>query len=218
MAAAPARRIAPIAVATAFALVYVAVSPPSLDLAAHLLRAKLFDAEGFGLWNNWWFGGHNVLGYSVLFPPLAAALTPQVAAAIAAVAVVPVFDALVGSWTATTWFAVAVASNLYAGRLAFTFGLLPATGAVWALARRRPWLAAAAAVLTALSSPVAALFAALAGAAVAIADWWRWRAFTSILPGPGWSSAHCCRWGCSRSRFPREVRSRSPPRRCGRRW
>ena len=76
------------------ALVYVITRRPSLDLAAHLLRAKLFSAEGFGLWNNWWYAGHNVTGYSVLFPPLAAALTPQLTAAIAAVASAALFEAL----------------------------------------------------------------------------------------------------------------------------
>ena len=30
-----------------FALAYVLISPPSLDLAAHLLRAKLFSVDGF---------------------------------------------------------------------------------------------------------------------------------------------------------------------------
>ncbi len=49
----PARRMAPTLLAAALALAYVLLSPPSLDLAAHLLRAKLFTAEGFGLWNNW---------------------------------------------------------------------------------------------------------------------------------------------------------------------
>lgn len=63
------RRVAPTAVAAVLALAYVIISPPSLDLAAHLLRAKLFGAEGFGLWNNWWYSGHHVPGYSVLFPP-----------------------------------------------------------------------------------------------------------------------------------------------------
>src|ERR1700720_1567386 len=86
MLSADRKRAAPTVVAAGFALVYVLTSPPSLDLAAHLLRAKLFSAEGFGLWNNWWFAGHDVPGYSVLFPPLAAALTPQLTAGIAATA------------------------------------------------------------------------------------------------------------------------------------
>src|SRR5947209_18993942 len=88
------KRIAPAAVAAMFAVIYVLVSPPSLDLAAHLLRAKLFRAEGFGLWNNWWYAGHDVPGYSVLFPPLAAVLSPQLAGALSATATAALFEPL----------------------------------------------------------------------------------------------------------------------------
>src|SRR5918911_1498316 len=73
------RRLMPTIAAALLAIVYVSASPPSLDLAAHLFRAKLFSAEGFGIWNNWWYAGHHVPGYSVLFPPIAALLTPQIA-------------------------------------------------------------------------------------------------------------------------------------------
>src|SRR5437763_8016691 len=79
------KRTAPTLLAALLATVYVIVSPPSFDLAAHLFRAKLFRAEGFGLWNNWWYGGHHTVGYSVLFPPISALLSPQLAAGLAAV-------------------------------------------------------------------------------------------------------------------------------------
>ena len=102
--------IAPTAVAALFAIAYVIVEPPSLDLAAHLLRAKLFSAEGFGIWNNWWYAGHNVPGYSVLFPPIAALLTPQVAAGIATTGTAALFTPLVrrhfgeDAWLGAMWF------------------------------------------------------------------------------------------------------------------
>src|SRR5947209_13597520 len=89
------RRLAPTLVAAVIATVYVIVSPPSFDLAAHLLRAKLFREEGFGLWNNWWYGGHHTPGYSVLFPAASAALSPQLAAGIAATATAAVLEPLV---------------------------------------------------------------------------------------------------------------------------
>ena len=165
------RRLWPTLVAAVLAGLYVILSPPSGDLPAHLLRARLFSAEGFGIWNNWWYGGHQVLLYSVLFPPVAAAITPQLAAALAAVASATLFelladrhfgpDALAGS----LWFAAGTAASLYSGRLTFGFGLLPAVATALALQRRRWTLAAVAALLTALCSPVAAMFAALAGAA-----------------------------------------------------
>ena len=183
------KRIAPTAVAALFAIVYVIVSPPSLDLAAHLLRAKLFSAEGFGLWNNWWYAGHHVPGYSVLFPPVAALLTPQVAGGLAAVGTAALFETLArghfgeDAWLGALWFGAATATNLFTGRLTFAFGLLPAMGMVLALQRHRSWLATLLAVLTALASPVAALFSALAGAAYAIAAYSRRRQFKAMLPG-----------------------------------
>src|ERR1700742_115986 len=78
------RTITPPLVAAVLAAVYVIVSPATHDLAAHLFRAQLFASQGFGLWNNDWYGGHHILGYSVLFPAVSALLTPQLAAALAA--------------------------------------------------------------------------------------------------------------------------------------
>jgi hypothetical protein len=182
-------RLAPTVAAAALAIVYVLVSPPSLDLAAHLFRAELFREEGFGIWNNWWYAGHHVPGYSVLFPPFAALLTPQVTAAIAAVGTAAVFEPLArrafgeSAWIGALWFGAGTASNLFTGRLTFAFGLLPAVATALALQRGRPKLAASLAVVTALASPVAALFAALAGAAYAVGAYWTERRIRASLPG-----------------------------------
>jgi hypothetical protein len=170
-------RAAPALVAGAFAIAYVLISPPSLDLPAHLLRAKLFSVEGFGIWNNWWYAGHHVVMYSVLFPPIASALSPQLAGAIAVVGTAALFEPLArrhfgeNAWLGAVWFAAATATNLFTGRLTFAFGMLPAVATALALQRRRPWLAALMGVLTALCSPVAALFAATAGAAHALGSY-----------------------------------------------
>ncbi len=185
------RHLAPTLVAGAFAVSYLVVSPPSLDLAAHLLRARLFATEGFGLWNLWWYGGHHVPGYSVLFPPIAAAIGPQLAACLAATATAALFEPLARrhfgerAWLGSVWFAAGTATNLFTGRLTFAFGLLPALATALALQRRRPGLACGAAFVTALSSPVAALFAALAGAAYGVA---RCRRERSLRAG-GWGLA-----------------------------
>jgi hypothetical protein len=65
-------------------------------------------------------------------------------------------------------YGAATATDLYTGRLAFAFGALPALGAVLALDCGRTRLACALAVLSALCSPVAALFAALAASGYAL--------------------------------------------------
>jgi hypothetical protein len=176
----PIRRLLPTLTAAVIAAAYVIISPRSEDLAAHLLRAKLFATEGFGIWNNWWYAGHNVPGYSVLFPPLGALLTPQVAGALAIVPSAALFESMAyrrfgeDAWLGALWFGAATATSLFTGRLTFAFGLLAALATAFALQRGRPGWAAALAALTALASPVDALFAALAGAAQAagaIVEW-----------------------------------------------
>jgi hypothetical protein len=168
------KRLSPTLIAGVLAAIYVIVSPPSLDLAAHLLRAKLFSTEGFGLWDNWWYAGHHTPGYSVLFPAASALLTPQLAAGIATTATAALFEALVrrhfgpDAWLAAVWFGAATASDLFTGRLAFAFGLMPAMATAVSLSRGRAKLSCGLALLTALCSPVAALFAALAGGSYAI--------------------------------------------------
>ncbi len=168
-------RVAPVLTAGLLAAVYVIVSPPTQDLAAHLFRAQLFAQQGFGLWNDYWYGGHHILGYSVLFPAVSALLTPQLAAALAATATAAVFEPLARrhfgerAWLGAALFGAATAINLYTGRLPLAFGALPALAAIAALDRGHPASAAGLAFLSALCSPVAALFAALAAAGYALA-------------------------------------------------
>jgi hypothetical protein len=183
------RRALPMLAAAVIAAAYVIIAPRSEDLAAHLLRSRLFASEGFGLWNNWWYGGHNVLGYSVLFPPLAALLSPQLIAAISAPVSAALFESLVhrrfgdDAWLGAVWFGIATGANLFSGRLTFALGLAFAVATALALQRDRPATAAALAALTALASPVDALFAALAGAAHALGALNQERTPRAALPG-----------------------------------
>ncbi|MGO9820550.1 MAG: hypothetical protein ACLPTJ_07855 [Solirubrobacteraceae bacterium] len=185
----PVLRLLPTLVAGAFAAAYVIISPPSLDLAAHLFRAQLFRVEGFGIWNNWWYSGHDIVGYSVLFPAVSAWLTPQLAAAIAATASAALFEVLArrhfgrDAWLGALAFGAATATNLYTGRLAFAFGALPALAAIVALDMRRNTLACALAFLSALCSPVAALFAAIVASAYAVGGYLREHRFRAGVPG-----------------------------------
>jgi hypothetical protein len=182
-------RLAPVLAAAAPAAVYVIVSPPSRDLAAHLFRARLFALQGFGLWDNLWYAGHDILGYSVVFPAVSAALTPQLAAALAATATAALFMPLAArhagdrAWPAAVVFGAATAIDLYTGRLALAFGALPALAAILALDGGATAAACALAVAAALCSPVAALFAALAAAGCAIAALATRRAIGPALPG-----------------------------------
>jgi hypothetical protein len=165
---------APTLVAALLAAVYIVVSPTSVDLAAHLFRARMFSEHGFQIWNNYWYSGNEVLGYSVLFPPVSALLTPQLAAALAATGTATVFTPLARrhfghrAWAGALLFGAATAADLYSGRLAFAFGALPALGAIAALDDDHPRFACLLAVVAALCSPVAALFAALVAAGHAL--------------------------------------------------
>ncbi len=184
-----AKRILPTLIAAVISAAYLVIAPKSEDLAAHLLRAKLFATQGFGIWNNWWYAGHNIPGYSVLFPPIAALLTPQLAAAIAATVTAALFESLAhrrfgeDAWLGASWFGVATSTSLFTGRLTFAFGLMPAVAAALALQRRRYGLAVALAFVTPLASPVGALFSALAGGAQAVAAYTRDRRIRPALPG-----------------------------------
>jgi hypothetical protein len=165
------RRVAPVAVAAALAVVYLVWRPASLDLAAAEYRAWLFDRAGFALWDARWYGGHHLPGYSVLFPPLAGWLGPRLLGALAVVAAAWLFERIACSrfgshaWLGATWFALGAGAALFSGRITFLLGLVPALGATLMLQRRRRAPAVGLALATALASPVAALFLALAGGA-----------------------------------------------------
>lgn len=177
------RRLAPVAVAALLAGVYLVWQPASLDLAAAEYRAWLFGHAGFAIWDAQWYGGHHLPGYSVLTPPLAHWLGPRLLGALAVVAAAALFERIAwarfgsDAWVGSTWFALGAAAALYSGRIPFLLGVAFAlasivplqcsrrAGASWPLA----CAAAALAVVTALASPVAALFLALAGAAYALA-------------------------------------------------
>jgi len=166
------RRVAPTLAAAVLAVAYLSIGPKGADLPAQLFRARLFGVEGFGIWDNWWYAGHNLPGYSVLFPPLAWLTTPQVVAAAASVVTAAAFEALAhdaygdDAWVGATWLGAATVVELLSGRLTFAFGLCGVALTALALQRARGGLAVAAAFLTALASPVAALFVALAGVTV----------------------------------------------------
>lgn len=150
------------------------------DLAGQAFRADLFEREGFTLWNNAWYGGHHTLGYSLAFPPLAAAVGLWIPGALAAVSATALFQRLAGAHVppagaraGALLVGVASVADLVIGRLTYALGAAIALAALLALDRRRPVLATALAVATTAASPVAGLFVAMAGVSVALAALWR---------------------------------------------
>ncbi len=171
------RRFAgPLLVALALASVYLILAPSSADHAAQQFRAGLFELEGPSTWNNLWFGGHHVPGYSVLFPPLGAVFGTRIVGVLAALAAALLFASIAerrwgeSARVGVLWFAAGTSISLFTGRLTFALGVAVALAAVFALQRGRPRLAAGLALVCPLASPVAALFLACGGLAFFIAE------------------------------------------------
>src|SRR4051812_46513096 len=154
------RRVRPaIAIAALIAAAYLVVAPESADLAAQLYRAELFDRHGWLLWDNAWYGGHPLPGYSVLFPPLGALIGVRLTGALSAVAAAALFAALVRdafparrAGLGAAAFAALVAAQLLTGRMTFLLGVALGLGALLAYRRHRTAHAIALAALTTLAS------------------------------------------------------------------
>ena len=175
--------LAPLFACAPAGLAYLLLAPRTADMAAHGYRAWLFAQEGPAVWNAQWYGGHHVLGYSLLFPAAASLVTPAGVGALAVVGAVAAFAALArgaaaspGSAAAATWlFAAGALSNLVIGRMPFLLGTALALGAWWCAGRAvgTGRAAEAAALVLALAtvwaSPVAGAFLVLAAAASVVA-------------------------------------------------
>src|SRR4051812_26751491 len=171
----------PLAPALGCALVcvgYLIASPATADMAAHTYRAWLFQHEGLTVWNAQWYGGHHVLGYSLLFAPLAAAIGPALVGVLSAVVAVALFPPLAraaapspsAGATAAWLFTAGVLSNVAIGRMPFLLGIALGVGA-WSAARsRRRVLSGALGLATMLASPVAGVFLMLGALAKLLAD------------------------------------------------
>ncbi len=162
-----------VALSSALALLMLIWSPPVGDLAAQVFRTELFEQAGLAIWNGSWYGGHYTLTYSLLFPPLASVLGPQLVGGISVVASAYLFDRLVrdrwgveARW-ATLWFAAGVVTLLADGQLTFALGVAFGLGSLRCAQLGRGPLTILAAAGCALASPVAGVFLAgvyLAGA------------------------------------------------------
>jgi hypothetical protein len=155
--------------AAALAGLWVLLYPHTPDLAGQTYRVSLFDRLGFVIWDEHWYAGHDVPGYSLLFPPIAAGIGMRLTAYVCVVASAALFQRIAHAvyGAAARWgavaFAFAAAADVWIGRLSFALGVTIALGAVLALVRRRLPLAAALAALCAAASPVAGVLVALGG-------------------------------------------------------
>jgi hypothetical protein len=161
-------RAAPLGVALALLAVWLIVAPRTPDLAAAAYRLDLFEHFGLAVYDTHWYAGHDLPGYSVLFPPLAWVFGLRVVGALSVLASVACFQALAvaaygrsARWAAVL-FAPAAVADVWIGRLAFALGVSFALAAVLAHARGRPRLATLLSLASAAASPVAGLLLGLA--------------------------------------------------------
>jgi hypothetical protein len=160
-----------VALSAVLAALMLVWDPRVGDLAAQVFHTELFQHAGLAIWNGSWYGGHYTLNYSLLFPPAAALLGPQVVGMLSVVASSYLFDRLVqdhfgteARW-ATLWFAAGVVTLLADGQLTFALGVALGLAALRWLQVGRGVPALIAAAACPLASPVAGAF--LAGVVIA---------------------------------------------------
>jgi hypothetical protein len=151
-------------------LVCLAVGWQGTDVTAQVYRVNQVRAHGLSWWDPGWYGGTYPLGYSVVYPPLAAVFGLWPVTAAAAMTAAASFDRMVvrlrgrrplGSW----YFAVLTLLPVAIGQLPYLIGEAFGLAALFVLMRptpRRLALGFFLGVLSALSSPVAGAFLALA--------------------------------------------------------
>ncbi|HEY5198295.1 MAG TPA: hypothetical protein VIJ51_14845 [Solirubrobacteraceae bacterium] len=163
--------------------------PPSPDLAGQVYRARLFSTAGFSIWDNSWYGGHYLPGYSLIFPPLASVLGVRPTGILAVVLSTLIFARLARmldgfrARPATIFFALSATGDLFIGRVTFALGVTFGLAAVLACVRGKRLACAICSVACAAASPVAAAFLVLAACADFSAN--RAPARAVLLAAPG---------------------------------
>ncbi len=131
-----------LALATAIPLTiaYLIVQPPSGDMAAATYRGEVFARAGLTLWDNGWYGGHYLPGYSVFAPALGALMGERLLLGLCTIAAAGLFGVIVqrvfgmaGARVAAMSFALGASVTMLSGRVAFSLGLAVGLLAVVAL-------------------------------------------------------------------------------------
>jgi hypothetical protein len=172
----------PLAVGALLAVAYLLLPPLGTDLSAQVARADFIRDAGFAPVDLRWYGGTVQYGYSLVAPAVMAVLGVRVTGAVALVVSTLALAALLRRTAAPRPVAGAVlgavcfAGNLVSGRTTFALGVAFGLLGLLAVTASRPsgWRragAAGAVVLAATTSPVAGLFAGLAGVALLASRW-----------------------------------------------
>ncbi len=162
--------------AGALVLIWLLLEPRTPDLAAQVYRVGLFRTGGFMIWDEHWYAGHHLPGYSLLFPAVGSLIGVRAAGAACALVSTALFALRLegrygrGARWGVAAFAVAAAGDVWLGRLAFALGVSLGLAATLAQARRHSFAAAALAALCAAASPVAGLLLGLAAVTGALAS------------------------------------------------
>jgi hypothetical protein len=184
-----ARRIPAVGLALAALLaVWVVWRPPSPDLAAQVYRAHLFSLDGFAIWDNAWYGGHYLPGYSLIFPPLGSLLGVRLTGILAVSVSTLIFRALAGrldgfaARSATMLFALSAVGDLFIGRVTFALGVTFGLATVLAAVRGWRICCGICSFACAAASPVAAAFLVMTAVADLAVNRARGRA--ALIAGP----------------------------------
>ena len=167
--------LAPVLLAAALIMLWLALDPRTPDLAGQVYRVTLFGEIGFGVWDTHWYAGHGLPGYSLLLAPLASLVGLRALAALCVFASAILFTMLAArefgdrARLGACLFSLAAVGDIWIGRIAFALGVCAALAAALALGHGRPLVAAALAGLCAAASPVAGALLALAGLSASIA-------------------------------------------------
>jgi hypothetical protein len=166
-----------VGVAAGLLVLWLLVDPRTPDLAAQVYRLGLYERAGLSVFDEHWYAGHALPGYSLLFGPLASLIGMRALAVVSVLASVALFERIVlGAYgdeacvrLGACLFAVAAVGDVWSGRLTFALGVTLAMACVYALARERLLVAALLAAACAAASPVAGVMLALAGLSYALA-------------------------------------------------
>jgi hypothetical protein len=179
-------------VAALFALAIGWFGFAGVDVPAQIYRLRLFQSAGWTTWDPGWYGGSQVLSYSVVFEPLAAAIGLYgVAALSAAAAAWCVHELLVARWgrtapalAGTVVFTAGMIVPIAVGQMPFLLGQALGLLALRATRRGR-WWGVLLAMAAPLASPVAGAFLLLAAAACLLGGARPRRAYVKLCAGTG---------------------------------